>query len=669
MKIFIYGTIGSSLFSTGVSASEVIAQLDEDEADPVALYVNSGGGDVFEGIAIHNALKRHQGRVTVYIDGLAASAASVIAMAGDEIVMPENTMMMVHNPWTMAIGGADDLRKTADILDQTRDAIVTAYRDKTGMDEDELRTLLDDETWLSAKDAVAFGFADRLEAPLEEEEAVAAFASIDLSQLKKVPQAIMSMAQRATTKAANAAAHEGDSMTEKQQKAASPAPTIDLDAVKAEAMKAERERSRAILAEATRVGLRRDTIDSIVEQGLTVEASRALIIDAIAVQQSETRPVISGVVGVSGGKDSGEKWSEGVTQALCARAGLEKTDMKNPFRGMTLMELGKEDLRRKGVEASGNRLDIAAQIFAHAGAANHNTGDFPNILKDVAHKAMLMGWEEAEETFDRWTRAGSLPDFKENSRVGINGFPSLREVGEGAEYKYVTFGDTGETLKLKTFGELFAITRQALINDDLSAMTRLPQNMGRAARATIGDAVYDILKANTQVIAESGQVLFHSGSHGNTGTNILSETGLTLAATAMRKQKSPGTEGRTLNLRPAFLIVPAALEFKARQLMASSVKIGGTNNEPNVVANLAEVIVDARLDATQTVGATQYFLAANPGVIDTIEVGYLDGVQAPFLDQQDGWGVDGTEFKVRIDFVARALGYRGLYRQTGASGS
>jgi ATP-dependent Clp endopeptidase proteolytic subunit ClpP len=207
MKIYIYGTIGASLWGPSVSAAEVIAQLEQDEDDPVALYINSGGGDVFDGIAMYNAIKRHKGRVTVHVDGLAASAASVIAMAGDEIIMPANTMLMVHNPWTMAIGGADDLRKTANILDQTRDAIVTAYRDKTGMDEDDLRALLDDETWMSAADAVTFGFADRIDAPLEEEHASVAFASHDYSAFQKVPQVIMSMAQRATPTAANAAAH------------------------------------------------------------------------------------------------------------------------------------------------------------------------------------------------------------------------------------------------------------------------------------------------------------------------------------------------------------------------------------------------------------------------------------------------------------------------------
>lgn len=656
MKILIYGTIGSSLFSTGVSASEVIAQLDEDEADPVALYVNSGGGDVFEGIAIHNALKRHQGRVTVYIDGLAASAASVIAMAGDEIVMPENTMMMVHNPWTMAIGGADDLRKTADILDQTRDAIVTAYRDKTGMDEDELRTLLDDETWLSAKDAVAFGFADRLEAPLEEEEAVAAFASIDLSQMKKVPQAIMSMAQRATTKAANAAAHEGDSMTEKQQKAASPATSIDLDAVKAEAMKAERERSGAILAEATRVGLNRDTVDAIVAKGLHVEASRGLIIDAIAEQQQKGRPVISGVhSAITNGDDSLDKFHAGAVQAIMARAGVEKHDTKNSLTGRSLTDLARKSLEIRGMDINGSNDDVAGRVFLASNGITHSAGDFTSILKDVAYKSMLMGWEEHEESFMAWTRVGSLSDFKVNHRVALNLADDLLELGELGEIKSGTIGDRGETIQLKTFARKFGISRHALVNDDLSAFVTLPGKMGRAARRTVGNEVYKILTAG-QTLAD-GVDIFHA-SRNNSNTTAFGADGLKALKAKMRTQKDPDSKA-SLNITPRYLIVPAALELDALVLTTSSSVPGATNEARNPFAGMAEVIVEGRLDDASP---TKYYGAADPGMYDTIEVAYLNGVQAPFLDQQQGFTIDGTEFKVRLDFAARALDFRGLFK-------
>ena len=106
------------------------------------------------------------------------------------------------------------------------------------------------------------------------------------------------------------------------------------------------------------------------------------------------------------------------------------------------------------------------------------------ILLDVANKALLQGWEEAAETFEQWTKKGQLSDFKTAHRVGLGGFSSLRQVREGAEYKYVTTKDKGESIALATYGEIFSITRQAIINDDLNQLTDVPMKMGRAAICT-----------------------------------------------------------------------------------------------------------------------------------------------------------------------------------------
>lgn len=130
----------------------------------INLHINSPGGSVFEGIAIYNMLKRCKSQVNVYVDGLAASIASVIAMSGDAIFMPSNSMMMIHNPWTMAVGNATELRKQADDLDKITQASVTTYLEKAGdkLDEPTLKQLMDDETWLTAQEAVDYGLADEI---------------------------------------------------------------------------------------------------------------------------------------------------------------------------------------------------------------------------------------------------------------------------------------------------------------------------------------------------------------------------------------------------------------------------------------------------------------------------------------------------------------------------
>lgn len=159
VEVLIYDEIGL----WGISAARFVEDLKavDDGAAKVTVAINSPGGDVFDGFAIHNALVRLGDRCTVRIDGLAASAASVIACGGSQVVMASNAMMMIHNPWTFAYGTAEELRKTADMMDKVRDGILAAYRRKAPSIEDaELLRMLDDETWLTAEEAVALGLAD-----------------------------------------------------------------------------------------------------------------------------------------------------------------------------------------------------------------------------------------------------------------------------------------------------------------------------------------------------------------------------------------------------------------------------------------------------------------------------------------------------------------------------
>lgn len=160
------------------------------------VYINSDGGDVFAGQAIHSMLKRHKAHVNVYIDGIAASIASVIAMAGDTVYMPKNAMMMIHSPWTFALGNARDFRKMADDLDAAQETLIAAYQNKSGIDRDELVALLEAETWLSAERAVELGFADEIEQTKQIAAAVRNGAltingqAMDLKQYKNAPKLV-----------------------------------------------------------------------------------------------------------------------------------------------------------------------------------------------------------------------------------------------------------------------------------------------------------------------------------------------------------------------------------------------------------------------------------------------------------------------------------------------
>jgi ATP-dependent Clp endopeptidase proteolytic subunit ClpP len=177
-EIVIYDEIGAF----GIPAK---AFLDELKAlGPVAeltVRINSPGGSVFDGVAIYNALKRHQARITVWIDGIAASIASMIAMAGDEVVMPENAMLVLHDPSGLVAGTASDMRAMADALDKMAAAMIAAYRDKSGAGDEEIAALMAAETWLSGEEAVELGLADRIEQPVK------MAAHFDLSSFRNLP--------------------------------------------------------------------------------------------------------------------------------------------------------------------------------------------------------------------------------------------------------------------------------------------------------------------------------------------------------------------------------------------------------------------------------------------------------------------------------------------------
>lgn len=171
-EISIYDEIGG----WGMSARAFVAELNRLQVDEITLRIHSPGGSVLEGNAIFNALQRHKATVHVAIDGMAASMASVIAMAGDTVEIAENGILMIHNPFVVAVGDSGDLRQSADVLDKLKDGIVTAYERKTGMDRAALSALMDAETWMTAEEALSMGFVDFVGGRIE------AKASFDLSR-------------------------------------------------------------------------------------------------------------------------------------------------------------------------------------------------------------------------------------------------------------------------------------------------------------------------------------------------------------------------------------------------------------------------------------------------------------------------------------------------------
>jgi len=420
----------------------------------------------------------------------------------------------------------------------------------------------------------------------------------------------------------------------------------DMELTRNEGARAERERVREIIAIC-----RKFDIDPqpYIDSGASVEQVRKEVIDDLS-----ARPKVA-VANVE--VDEQDKFRAGILEGTAFRAGL-KDAKANEFSGLSFSMLADRCLARAGDTRRDNSLQWVGRAFL-------STSDFPYVCGEVANKSVLEGWNEAPETWREWCGVGSAPDFRTMTMIGLGAFGALPELKEGEEYKYVQRVEEAQTVKIGTFGQMFALTRQAIINDDLGMFVDTMRELGAAARRTIAALPYAVLTDNAKLV--DGKELFHTAGHKNTGTaGAISVDTLNEGELKMSQHKDVGGNKR-LGISPKFLLAPMALKGHVRQFFATQL-IGGVENQPNIYNPWFQgggltAIFEHALDDDDT---AQWYLAADKG--RTVKVYFLNGVQSPYLETRDGWNVDGTEWKVRIDAAAAAVDYRGLFRNEGPQG-
>ncbi|WP_241951864.1 ClpP-like prohead protease/major capsid protein fusion protein [Pasteurella multocida] len=621
-EISIYDEIGG----WGISAKAFAKQLkDLGNIKKINLHIHSPGGSVFDGMAIFNLLNTHSAKKTVYIDGLAASMASVIAMVGDTVIMPENAMMMIHKPWGIQGGDAEDMRKYADLLDKIEETLISAYTKKTGKSEEELAEMLAEETWLNGKECVEHGFADQLVEPVK---AMATLNSKRLEEFSNMPKAVQDMLF--TPKAQTQTAQTGTTVLDK---------TAEI--------KAQSEKRIAdIKAVFTPFAGQQDLlIECLSDVNMSAEQAKDKLLAKLGA--SVTPSAGAGYV------DNGNIVGDSVKNALLARAGKTAIEKDNAYNGMTLRELARASIADRGVSVRGmNGMNIVGLAFTHS------SSDFGSILLDVAHKSVLEGWATSTDNFDRFTTKGSVSDFRKHNRICLTEFGTLPKVAEGEEYAYGTIGDKQVAVAIVTYGKMFSITRQAIINDDMQMLTRIPYLMGQSARATVAKLVYSLL-TKKGLKWQDGKDLF-SSVRGNLLTG--GGTKLDLANIDKAIQLMNGHVDKNempFLIEPEFLLAPTSLATTARQIVGSSSVAGADANSGiiNPLRNFAEVLKSQTL---QKEDPTSWFLINPLG----IEVNYLDGVDQPYLEQQDGFTVDGVVSKVRIDAGVDVIDPRAIVKVT-----
>jgi hypothetical protein len=359
-------------------------------------------------------------------------------------------------------------------------------------------------------------------------------------------------------------------------------------------------------------------------------------------------------------------------------------EMAREYRNFKLIDMAKEALTFRGINPRGMDVTRIAELALKgpsrgpeffAGGAE-STSDFPGILANVANKTLRQGYEAYPRTFQPFCRQVTAQDFKPINRVMLADAPVLQALNEKGEYHRANLTDNNINYALGTYGEIVALTRKVIINDDLQAFTRVPALLGVAAAQLESNTVWAIITTNPAAIYagdKNSTALFHA-NHGNLLTGVASAIDSTVANSApltalgkgrgaMRLQKGP--QGTPLNLIPRFIAVPTALETYMLQLVypINIASADATKVVPEWVRSLIPV-VEPRLDAA-TNGTTGWYLIADPAQIDTVEYCYLEGQQGVYIETKQGFEVDGVEIKARMDFGAAALDYRGLQKNAG----
>lgn len=730
-EVLIYGPIGAGYWDEGVTVEGVAAQLRQAPAGDVRVRINSDGGFVSEGVAIHNILRESGRRIVVEIEGVAASIASLIAMAGDEVRIYPNASMMIHTPKAGQFGSPEEMDDAAAYLRVQRAAMAESYARKTGRPAAEFVDLMADgrDHWYTAAQAIEAKLADTLidgspealdasvaaaaligyvnaiskapEAPRTQLRAhinsacsVAAFASLSEEYQRSVLEHIEDPTMRTQLVNAMAAAAGGQPTPTPNPAApatptpapapaalapapaavaANPQPAVAADAIAAA--------NAAIAAIQQRNANIRGVFAGFREmQGVAQLEAEVLADPNVSLEQAQARLLArvgqgSPVQGTAGGRvemgaDERDRLRASASNLLLARTNVisgaeaDAARQGNPFGSMSLTAIAESLLQRSGV----NTRDLTREQIAKQALASQTTSDFVIVLENAMHKMVVAGYRASQFTWSRFCRVGTLSDYRPHNRYYLSSFSDIKEVNEKGEYEDGVLGDAvKEVITAKRKGRILQVTPEVIINDDLGFIQQAASALGLAAGRTIEKDVYALFALNSGngPTMSDGKALFHV-DHGNIATTaaVPSVASLDAARVQLALQKDPAGND-FLDITPALWLGPLGLGGTARVVIGAEYD-PDTNNKlqrPNIVRNMVRDIID-----TPRLSGTPWYVLADPNLEPTFEVGFLDGVQTPTLEQETNFRTDGVAWKVSHRYGVAAIGYRGIVKNAGTGG-
>ncbi len=447
------------------------------------------------------------------------------------------------------------------------------------------------------------------------------------------------------------------------------APPVDVNAARAAAVQEERTRAAGIRSAVRAANLPTEFGETLIDNGTTLDAARAAVLEELAKIQAETaqRSQHTPTVGVD---LTAEGRREAAADALFLRSepvlAAEKLtpDQRRAaerYRGMTLLDIARESLRAAGVNTDGmDKMEIAKR------AITQSTSDFPVLLEGTNRRVLLAAYGTMSDVWRDFCAVGSVGDFREYKRLRMGSFGNLDTIRENGEYKNKPIPD-GETEKISagTKGNTINVTRHMIVNDDLGAFTRLASMLGRSAARTIETDVFALFALNSGngPTMGDGNPLFHS-SHGNIASTGAAPSVASFDAVRiqMATQKDPSGND-FIDIRPSIWLGPMSLKSAAATVNDAQFNPDVTNKfqVPNTSRGTFSRLVD-----TPRLTGTAWYALANPGEEPVFEVVFLDGVQTPYLEQDMPFGIDGIQWKIRLDYGVGAIGWRGIVKNAGA---
>ena len=659
----------------GVFTPQMVREALQEFTGTVTVRLTSSGGYVYAGEAIRSMLARHPGGVKIIVEGIAASAASLIFMAGQPRVMSEGSILMIHDPSNISLGTEADMLRDAAVLGYTADTYAAVYATAAGIGTDEARAIMRAETWYNAADAIAAGFADEVlalpaaAARMSVDGARAAFATMRHGLATRLARKNTG-AQTASGPSAAAggfpavmAASEEAVMPDNVLPAATVATlapvmaavTVSPEATATEIVMAERQRQRDIRMMAApfllSTALVAADVEALIDNGTSAaDAGQRFMTTMAATQPTIRRP------GAVITRDEGDTLRAGIASALSAQ--LCAKDLAPADPGMAFMNVSICEMAAKLTGFSGSLRTPGArqQVLMNATLSR---GDFTGIFENALNKALLDRYEVQLPTYREIARIKSFNDFRAHPMVRTGDYPRLKAINEGGEIKFGTFGEKRETAVLTSYGTGLRISRQMLIDDEMGAIADLIGDYGSMISDYEEETFYTFMGA--AVLASDGLAVWLTAATrlnlaaAGTAINVNS---LSAAKAAMRKQVS--IDGSKLNIMPMILLVGPDKETEAQQLVTSLTPAQSTNVNP--FSGTLKVVVSA-----QITGNTWYLFAdpARRGG-QCFVYGYLNGAEAPRVRTDEPFGQQGWAMTVEHDFGLGAVDFRGTYKNAGA---